>query len=35
MNVLIFVRLASGCVVAWGAAGQLTLACYLGDVRLN
>jgi hypothetical protein len=35
MTVLIYLRLTSGRVVAWGAMGQLTLASAPGDVRLN
>jgi hypothetical protein len=35
MNVLIWLRLTSGRVVAWGAMGQLTLASARGDVRRN
>ena len=35
MTILIWLRLASGRVVAWGARHQLTLATAPGDVRLN
>jgi hypothetical protein len=35
MTVLIYLRLTSGRVVAWGAMGQLTLAGAPGDVRRN
>jgi hypothetical protein len=34
-SVLIWLRLASGRVVAWGAQYQLTLATGAGDVRRN
>lgn len=34
-EVLVFVRLVSGRVVAWGASGMMTCACFVGDARLN
>jgi len=34
-SVHLWLRLASGRVVAWGAQGQLTLASAPGDVRRN
>lgn len=35
MNVLVWLCLSSGCIVAWGAQGMLTLEWAPGDVRLN
>lgn len=35
MGVLVWLRLSSGCVVAWGARHMLTLAWAPGDVRWN
>ena len=35
MTILIYLRLASGHVVAWGAQYQLTFATAPGDVALN
>lgn len=32
---LVFVRLSSGRVVAWGGKGQVMLAAPVGDVALN